>query len=157
MAAHRILGHAIASICESDSAVAERALLDTGVLVAFLHRDDQAHRASVDALSSYRGALLTTEAVLTESAYLLGRVPGGTDACLEFFIRGGAVLVPSSRESLVRCKALLKKYSNVKPDFADVTLVALAEDMGTDAVFTLDRRGFSTYRTAAGRSFDIRP
>lgn len=136
---------------------AERALLDTGVLVAFLRRDDAAHEASVAALRAFRGVLLSTEAVLTESVYLLGRVPGGAQACLEFFIRGGAVLVPSSRASLTRCKDVMRKYADVPADFADATLVALAEEMRAFTIYTLDRRGFSAYRGEGGESFAIRP
>lgn len=135
----------------------ELALLDTGVLVAYLHRDDQAHRRAVDALRAFRGTLLTTEAVLTESLYLLAEVAGGAAACLEFFIRGGAVLVPSTRESLVRCKALLARYENLPADFADVTLVVVGQEMNARVVYTLDRRGFSVYRTEKGKAFEIRP
>jgi predicted nucleic acid-binding protein len=32
-------------------------------------------------------------------------------------------------------------------DYADATLVLLAEDLGASEILTLDRRGFSTYRT----------
>jgi hypothetical protein len=137
--------------------VPERALLDTGVLVAYLHRDDQAHVKSVEALAAFRGTLLTTEPVLTESVYLMGRVRGGAEACLEFFIRGGAVLVPSSRASLVKCKALRARYANLDPDLADLTLVALGDEMRAYTVFTLDRRGFSTYRGERGKAFEVRP
>ena len=136
---------------------ADRALLDTGILVAFLHRDDQDHEAAVEALREYRGTLLTTEAVLTESMYLLGRTMGGEEACLDFFLRGGAALVPSSRISLARCRELLAKYAELPADFADTTLVALAEEMDTLTVYTLDRRGFATYRTKDGGAFEIRP
>ena len=101
--------------------------------------------------------LLASEAVLTESVYLLGRVRGGPAACLEFFIRGAAVLVPASRESLVRCRALMARYADIPMDFADATLAALAEEMDTCVVYTLDRRGFSAYRTAAGKRFEVRP
>jgi predicted nucleic acid-binding protein len=135
----------------------ERALLDTGALVAYLHRDDQAHAECATALRGFRGTLLTTEAVLTESVYLLGRVRGGPEACLEFFIRGGALLVPSSRAALARCKEVMRSYADVPADFADATLVALAEEMRAFTVFTLDRRGFSVYRGEGGESFDIRP
>ncbi len=136
---------------------AERALLDTGVLVGFLHRGDADHERSVAALRDFTGTLLTTEAVLTESMYLLASARGGMEACLEFFIRGGAVLFPSSRESLVRCKALLEKYGDVAADFADATLVALAEELDTYTVFSLDRPGFGVYRGPRGRAFEIRP
>jgi len=137
--------------------VAERALLDTGAIVALLHADDQAHGPVMNALEGFRGTLLTSEAVLTESVYLLSRVRGGPDACLEFFIRGAAVLVPSSRQSLVRCKALMEQYADIPMDLADATLTALAEEMTTRVIYTLDRRGFSAYRTAAGKGLEIRP
>lgn len=136
---------------------AERALLDTGVLVAFLHRDDRAHEAAVGVLRAFRGALLTTEAVLTEAMYLLARTRGGAAACLEFFLRDGAYLVPSSRASLARCRDLMESYADLPADFADVTLVALAEETDTWTVFTLDRQDFSVYRGAGGEGFEIRP
>jgi predicted nucleic acid-binding protein len=135
----------------------ELALLDTGVLVAFLHRDDAWHEAAVESIREFRGTLLTTEAVLTEATYLLGRLTGGAAACLEFFIRGGAVLVPSSRESLARCKAVMQRYANVPADFADATLVALAEEMQAFTIYSLDRRDFSIYRGENGETFEIRP
>lgn len=136
---------------------ADRALLDTGVLVAFLHRDDRDHRAAVDAVRRFRGTLLTTEAVLTESMHLLGRTAGGRAACLEFFLRDGALLAPSSRASLARCRGLLEAYDDLPADFADATLVALAEETDTWTVLTLDRADFSVYRGADGESFRVRP
>lgn len=136
---------------------AERALLDTGVLVAFLHRDDVDHERAVDVLQSFRGLLLTTEPVLTESMCLLGRTDGGTGACLEFFLRDGAHLVPPSRASLSRCGTLLDRYADLPADFADTTLVALAEETDTWTVLTLDRHDFSVYRGEEGQAFEVRP
>jgi len=40
-------------------------------------------------------------------------------------------------------------------DYADATLVRLAGEVGVNNVLTLDRRGFSTYRTAKGRAFRL--
>lgn len=136
---------------------ADRALLDTSVLVGFLHAGDQDHRAAVDAVRNFRGTLLTTEAILTESMHLLARTVGGQSACLTFFRRGGAMLVPSSRSSLARCRSLLDEYSDLPADFGDATLVALAEETDTWTVLTLDRRDFSVYRGQDGQAFDIRP
>lgn len=136
---------------------AERALLDTGILVAFLHADDQDHQVAVDAVRSFRGTLLTSEAVLTESMHLLGRTPGGPAACLTFFLRGGAMLVPSSRPSLARCRSLMEEYRDLPADFGDATLVALAEETETWTVLTLDSRDFGVYRGEDGQAFDVRP
>ena len=132
-------------------------LLDTGALVAVLHGGDRDHRRCADVLTAFRGTLLTTEAVLTEAMYLLGRARGGRAACLEFFARGGATLIPQSRDSLLRCQALMSRYEDVPMDFADATLVALAEEVGTRRVFTLDRRGFQAYRVGRRERFVLVP
>lgn len=136
---------------------AGRVLLDTGPLVAILHRDDRHHRRCLEAFEAFRGFLLSTESVLTEAMHLLARIPGGQHACLEFFIRGGAVLVPATRASLRRCQSLMVQYADVPMDFADATLVALAEEAGIREVFTLDRRGFEAYRIGRRGTFRLRP
>ncbi len=51
----------------------------------------------------------------------------------------------------------MEKYQDVPMDFADATLVALGEELGTNRVFTLDRRGFSVYRLHGRRAFQILP
>ena len=38
-------------------------------------------------------------------------------------------------------------------DFADATLVLLAEALGVGDILTLDRRGFATYRMKRGKRF----
>lgn len=137
--------------------MAEKALLDTGALVAFLHRDDADHHRVVEALRTFRGTLLTTEAVLTESTHLLAATTGGARACLDFVLRGGAVLVPASRESLLRCRTILEDYADLPADLADATLLALAEEFEAWTVFTLDRREFSVYRGRNGEAFRVLP
>jgi len=104
---------------------------------------------------SWEGPVVSTEAVLTETTHLLGRVPGGRKACVEFFLAGGAVLVPSSLASLRRSRELLEEYSGLPMDFADSTLVVLAEDLGTDLVFTTDRRAFEVYRIRRRQRFRV--
>lgn len=135
----------------------DRVLLDTGPLVAFLHRDDSHHEECTRFLETFQGVLLSTEAVLTEAMHLLGRVRGGQQTCLEFFIRGGTVLVPATRGSLARCRALMNQYADVPMDYADATLVALAEEAGTHDIFTLDRRGFGAYRPGERSHFRLWP
>ncbi len=53
--------------------------------------------------------------------------------------------------------ALEERYRNVPMDFADATLVVLGEELETEWVFTLDRRGFSTYRLGRRKAFQINP
>jgi hypothetical protein len=48
-------------------------------------------------------------------------------------------------------------YHDIPMDFADATLVALADELGLSSVFTLDRRAFATYRWRKTRRFKILP
>ena len=137
--------------------MASELLLDTGAVVSLLDRSQSQHRQFSEFFGSWRGQVVSTEAVLTEATHLLGRVPGGREACLEFFLSGGATLIASSPSSLRRCKALLKKYGDLPMDFADATLVVLGEDLGTNLVFTTDHRDFNVYRAKGNRRFQILP
>ncbi len=137
--------------------MAAEVLLDTGAFVALVDRSETRHADCVAALEQSSGPVVTTEAVLTETLYLVGPRWEAQQVCLEFFLRGAFVLIPSSLPSLRRVAALMEKYRDVPMDFADATLVALGEDLGTDQVFTLDRRGFSVYRLPGKKPFRIVP
>jgi predicted nucleic acid-binding protein len=132
-------------------------ILDTGPLVALLSKTDSAHAACVSALEAFHGHLITTEPVLTEAMHLVRRQPGAQEACLDFFLQGGAVLVELNVKRLASCKALVARYCDIPMDFADATLVSLTEELGIARVFTLDRRGFAAYRWRKTRRFEIVP
>lgn len=136
---------------------ADRALLDTGVLVAFLHGDDGAHERAVKALRSFHGTLLTTESVLTDSIHLLSKTNVGPSACVEFFLREGALLVPASRASLARCRLILERNAQLPIAYTDATLAALAEDTDTWTILTFQRQRFYTLRGPSGTRFRVRP
>lgn len=132
-------------------------LLDTGALVSLLDRSQARHLDFVRFFETWEGKVVSTEAVLAEATHILNRAPGGAVACLDFFLRGGAVLVPTSPPALARCRDLMEKYSDLPMDLADATLVVLAEELGTNLVLTTDRRDFGIYRLADGRSFEVVP
>lgn len=135
--------------------MANELLLDTGALVSLLDRSQRRHREFVDFFDSWTGQVVTTEAVLTESTHLLGRIAGGAIACLDFVLSGGALLIPATANSIRRARDLMKRYADCPMDFADATLVVLAEDLGTNLVLTTDQRDFSIYRIAGRKRFKI--
>jgi hypothetical protein len=94
--------------------------------------------------------------VLTEATHLLSDVSGGVSACIEFILKGGALLIPSTLVSLQRCRALIDKYVDVPMDFADATLVVLAEELNADTIFTLDS-DFRIYRIRGRKAFNLVP
>jgi len=132
-------------------------LLDTGALVSLLDRSQRFHEKCLRFFEGWQGSVVSSEAVLTEATHLLGRVRGGRSACLDFFLTGGAVLVPSALLSLRRSRELLDKYSDLPMDYADSTLVVLAEELDTDLVFTTDRRDFQIYRWKDRKRFRTVP
>lgn len=137
--------------------MADELLLDTGAFVALVDRSEKLHDDCVAALEAWTGPIVTTEAVLTETLYLVGPQWRAQRVCLEFILRGAFVLAPSSAKSLQRVAVLMERYRNVPMDFADATLVVLGEELETEEVFTLDRRGFSVYRLNRRKAFHIIP
>jgi uncharacterized protein len=137
--------------------VAGELLLDTGALVSLLDRSQTHHQKCKRAFADWAGTLVSTEAVLTEATHLLAGVHGGHAACVDFFLAGGAILVPSSVSSLQRVRKLLDKYADLPMDFADATLVALGEEIDCSSVFTTDRTDFSVYRLKGRKPFRLVP
>lgn len=131
-------------------------LLDTGAFVALIDRSERRHPECVAALETWNGIIVTTDAVLTETLHLVGPWRA-QKPCLEFILRRAFLLVPSSQASVARAAALMERYRDAPMDYADATLVALGEELGTELVFTLDRKGFSTYRSDRRRPFRIIP
>jgi uncharacterized protein len=137
--------------------VAGELLLDTSGLVSLLDRSQRQHRACVDAYGRWKRPVLTTEPVVSEATHLLGRAPGGPSAVLRFVLDGGAILVPGSLEALERAAEVMRRYATMSLDYADATLVVLAEDAGTPHILTLDHRDFGTLRWRGRRAFQIHP
>jgi predicted nucleic acid-binding protein len=49
----------------------------------------------------------------------------------------------------------MEKYANIPMDYADATLVLLAERLDIFEILTLDYRGFNVFRSSRGRSFSM--
>ena len=131
-------------------------LLDTGAIVALLDRSEQHHSRCAEALKGLTGQLVTCEAVIAESCYLLRDVSGGSDAVLENVERGFFRLPFRLDESSRSVRTLMKRYARVPMDLADASLVAAAEARRVNTVFTIDS-DFFTYQMRDGQPFDVRP
>jgi hypothetical protein len=131
-------------------------LLDTGPLVAYLDSSDPWHEAVTERLDPFCGQLVTSSAVITEAMHLVAEVRTGPRLLAEYVAAAGMrVFDACSAPDLRDAVALMEKYSIVPMDFADATLVLLAEALDLRDVLTLDRRGFATYRTRQRRAFNL--
>jgi predicted nucleic acid-binding protein len=83
-------------------------------------------------------------------------VAEGPTLLAEFAAASGLEVVDFSQAAeLVEAARRMRKYLDLPMDYADATLVLLAERTGVFDVLTLDRRGFSVYRSARGRHFSL--
>jgi len=122
-------------------------IADTGPLVALFHARDKHHEAAKAVLESNPAALVSTWPVITEACHFLGQT--GRHALLTFVRRGALRLEALSVEDVPQLDELLARYERM--DFADATLVLIAEKTGITEIFTIDRRDFEVYRTRSGR------
>ena len=129
-------------------------LLDTGVIVSLLDRSEASHSACSDVISNLDAPLVTCEAVISESCYLLRRLQGASEAILDNVI-AGIFQIPFqlSRES-TEVKQILRRYRDQKIDFADACLINMANTFGTADVLTLDR-DFTIYRWGKNKPFRL--
>jgi uncharacterized protein len=137
--------------------VAERAVADTGPLIAIVRKREKAHKKCVAALKELRPPLLTCWPVLTEAAWLLRDELGGIKAIAGLVQTGSLRLIELDESALHWIVAFLERYASVGADMADAAVMYIAEREGIDKVFTLDRRDFSVYRTTDGRALEIVP
>ena len=61
------------------------------------------------------------------------------------------------RSELERMRLLMQQYAELPMDFADASLVVLAERLRIFRIFTLDRRGFAVFRPRNRQPFEIFP
>jgi len=132
-------------------------IIDTGPWVALIDQSEAKHDECTDWFRRFEGKMFTSEAVLTEVLFLLNFSYPAQSAAIDFVLNGAITIVPLSLESLKTAKGLMRKYANVPMDYADATLVCLAEDLSIVHMVTLDRRHFSIYRLPSKKSFLLLP
>jgi uncharacterized protein len=89
--------------------------------------------------------LLTCEAVLAESCFLLQAYPGGPAAVLELVNRGIVKVGFQAGEHIQSVAKLMSKYASVPMSFADACLVRMSELDSQATIMTVDA-DFSIYR-----------
>ncbi len=125
-------------------------LTDAGPLVALFNRIDAAHGRCVEILNGINEPMATTVPVLTEAFHLLGSTSAGASALMEFITGGGLQVLFLDDDALVRAFDLMVQYADAPMDFADASLVTMAENLFLQKVFTIDRNDFATYRIRRG-------
>lgn len=136
--------------------MAERVLLDTGVLVALVNAGDPDHLRCRKAWETLRVSLISVEGVVVEAAHLLRKHREGARAAIDLVL-AAKVEFEATHGLLLRASALMEQYRNVPMDLVDALLVATAEKRRVSTILTLDRRGFRTYRLFGKTYFTVLP
>lgn len=128
-------------------------VVDSGPLIALFLRRDRHHARVKRFLSTNRARLVSTLPVITEVCHFLNAQ--GKTALLTWIRRGGLSLQPVVAEDLREISVLIERYADQEMDFADATLVWLAELINTRDVMTIDRKDFLVYRARGGEAFNL--
>ncbi len=119
-----------------------KGIADTGFLVAFASDADTHHEWAVRVAARVTEPLLTCESVLSEAAFNLDDVA----AVLEMVRNGLVALAFDCNDHLAHLEALARRYTDRRPDFADLCLIRMSELNPDHSVVTTDRRDFHVYR-----------
>ncbi len=135
------------------------ALLDTGFLYALFDAADARHQAVVSILDNNTVQLLLPDIVIVELSHLLRMRLGHwmMRTCLERLQNGPLELVYLLPADIDRSIELLNVYADMKLDFVDAGLVAIAERLRIQHIFTTDQRDFRIIRPKHTRFFMILP
>jgi len=132
-------------------------LIDSGPLVAILNERDQYHNACRDEAKQLHGEFCTSWPVITEAAHLLKFRPTAVQTLLAWVRTTELQILPLAPQETDRIATILRDYSDQGFDFADATLMYLAERETMSTIFTIDRRHFSVFRTKTNQPLNIVP
>ena len=127
-------------------------VVDTGPVVALLDADETHHDWARGQFDTLVPPLLTCEAVISETSFLLQRVGADPSLPVTLVERGvlKVVQVVDSRDDALAVGRLIRRYRDVPMSFADACLVRLVERTDRGSIMTLDS-DFNIYRQARRR------
>jgi predicted nucleic acid-binding protein len=142
------------AIVSGRSTVRPKGLIDANAIVAIVDAKDDWHRRCHDALNGLPIPLATSAGVLAEVFHLLATHE--IERAWRFLTSGIVTLLPIGDVDAPDLQRLMLKYADRPMDFADATLVRLAEREGLTTILTVDR-DFEVYRIGGRKAFRVLP
>ena len=124
-------------------------IADTGFFLALFNANDRYHQQALSALDRIHEPLVTTHPVISETCYLLVARGGGIQQECNFLIDVAEQAFQVFDLQLIhfqRMAFLIQQYADLPMDYADASLVVLAETLHHGKILTTDRRDFAVYR-----------
>jgi hypothetical protein len=110
-------------------------------------------RQCVEQVKDLTATLVTCWPVLVEAAWLLGQA----GPLMQMAVQGKLACLELDAQSFPWIDQYASKYSNLRPQLADMALAYLAERENIRYIFTLDRRDILVYKRSNGRPFELLP
>ncbi len=132
-------------------------LLDTGVLIAMLDRDDRHHAQARAIFDAGKGPLIVPLVVVPEVCYLSHKYlgPNAEQAFLSSLADEELAIDWGVPADLRRAVELLRERPEL--GFVDTMIVSVAERLKVRRIATLDRRHFATLRPRHCTAFELVP
>ncbi len=120
-------------------------LVDTGPLVAYFDQSSRDHHWAQSQFKRLIQPLVTCEAVVTETLFLLKRDRLNPDWVLDLIERDELICLFGLRQEISSIRKLLHQYRDLPSTLADVCLVRMATTVPNSVIMTLDK-DFLIYR-----------
>lgn len=124
------------------------------MIVGLLDRTDAGHDICVQALELVHRPMISCEAVVSESCFLLRYIPGAPEEVLKNLEQGMFQIGFQLTASLSAIQNLMRKYADTPIDFADACLIHMADELNTGDILTLDS-DFRDYRWRKTKHFNL--
>jgi uncharacterized protein len=136
------------------SATSGFVLADASYFVALFNKREASHARCLAASERIFIPIATCEACVSEALHLLNHSQPAVEAILTN-LKTGEIVIPFrlavSAQSVLE---LMRKYADTPCDFADACLIAMANELDTGDILTLDS-DFKHYRWRRNRRFRL--
>ena len=129
-------------------------IVDAGPLIALFDVRDSYHGIVKLRLQQLPCKLITTWPVITEVMYFLNASVTAQTKLIEWIEAGGLVVSSMVEFNIRQVKELINKYADVPMDFADATIILLAEESGVREILTIDS-DFAIYKIKGKKYFSF--
>lgn len=126
------------------------ALIDAGPCIALFDSSDKFHQRVKDYLQGFHGSLISSWPVITEVLHMIDFDLRVQVDFLRWLERGAIHIASFSADDLTLVIDMTVKYADRPMDFADATLLLIADKEQIGDIITIDS-DFVIYRTPQGK------
>ena len=116
----------------------KKCLIDAGPLIALFDRDDKFHISVKDFIKRFKGRLYTSWPVIAEVLHMLDYSVNTQIDFLKWVRKGALDIKQITTEDISRIIELSEKYSDIPMDFADASLIIIAESERIKEIISID-------------------